>query len=61
MLKADPKLWVRVGANYKGFAFTPSKGWLSNANSKTSTKHNRRSNKVQPTIHSMSATATDVR
>ncbi len=61
MLKADPKLWVPVGANYKGFAFTPSKGWLSNANTKTPTKYNRRSKKGQSTIHSMPSTATDVR
>ena len=61
MLKADPKLWVPVGANYNGFAFTPSKGWLSNANRKTSAQHNRRSNKGQSTIHSLPSTATDVR
>ena len=61
MLKADPKLWVPVSNKYNGFAFTPSKGWLSNADTKTPTKYNRRSNKGQSTIHSMSSTATDVR
>ena len=61
MLKADPKLWVPVGANYNGFAFKPSKGWLSNANSKTSAQCHRRIVKAQSTIHSMPSTATDAR
>lgn len=61
MLRADPKLWVPVGANYNGFAFKPSKGWLSNANHKASAQHNRRSNKGQPTVDSMSSTTTNVR
>ena len=61
MLKADPKLWVPVGPNYNGFAFKPSKGWLSSANRKTPAQHNRRSNQGQPAVHSMSATATNVR
>ena len=61
MLRADPKLWVPVGANYNGFAFKPSKGWLSSANRKTPAQHNRRSNKGQPAVHSMPATATYVR
>ena len=61
MLKADPKLWVPVGANYNGFAFTPSKGWLSNANNKTPTHYNRSANKGQSTIYSLSSTATYAR
>ena len=61
MLRADPKLWVPVSTKYTGFAITPTKGWLSNANTKASAEHSRHTNKRQSAIHSMSATATDVR
>ena len=30
-VKADPRLWVPVTSNYTGFAYKPSKGWLTNA------------------------------
>ncbi len=51
MLRADPKLWVPVGANYNGFAFKPSKGWLSNADTTiTTTEYNRHTNKEQSSV-----------
>jgi len=61
MLRADPKLWVPVGINYNGFAFKPSKGWLSNGISKESNKHSGYSNKGQSSICSMPTTTVDVR
>ena len=61
MLRADLKLWVPVGANYNGFAFKPSKGWLTNANTKASAKYSRHTNQRQSAVHSMSATAVNVR
>ena len=61
MLKADPKLWVPVGANYNGFAFKPKQGWLSNGISKVSSKHSRHTNKRQSAIHSMPPTTVNVR
>ena len=50
MLRADPKLWVPVGTNYNGFAFTPTKGWLSNANTKASAEHSRHTDKDKSTV-----------
>ena len=50
MLRADPKLWVPVGANYNGFAFKPSKGWLTNANSKTPAEHSRNTKQKKSTV-----------
>ena len=61
MLRADPKLWVPVGANYNGFAFKPKQGWLSNANTKASAEHSRHTNKRQSAIHSMPPTTVNVR
>ena len=61
MLRADPKLYVPVGVNYNGFAFKPNKGWLSNANTKASAEHSRHTNQRQSAVHSMSATAVNVR
>jgi len=34
MLRADSKLWVPVSTKYNGFAFEPTKGWLTNANAR---------------------------
>ena len=59
MLKADPRLWVPVGTNYRGFAFEPSKGWLS-ATTNKSTEHNRQSNKEKSTVSGMSKTTVNV-
>lgn len=59
--RADPKLWVSVGANYNGFAFKPSKGWLLNANQKTRSKCNRQTAKGQSAIHRLPSTTIDVR
>ena len=54
MLRADPKLWVPVGANYNGFAYKPSKGWLTNANTKASAEYSRHTRpKNSPLYHSM--------
>ena len=60
MLKADPRLWVPVGKNYNGFAFEPSKGWLS-ATTNKSKEHNRQSTKEKSTVSGMSKTTVDVR
>ena len=61
MLKADPRLWVPVDNNYKGFAYKPSKGWLSNANSKVSDKYIRLTTQEESTIHSLSPTTVNAR
>jgi len=58
-LKADPRLWVPVGPNYNGFAFEPSKGWLS-ANTNKSKEHSRRSIKEKSTVSRMSKTTVNV-
>jgi hypothetical protein len=50
MLKADSKLWVPVSTKYNGFAFKPSKGWLTNANAKASAEHSRHTNKEKSTV-----------
>jgi len=60
MLKADPRLWVSVGRHYNGFAFEPSKGWLS-ATTNKSKEHNRQSIKEKSTVSGMSKTTVDVR
>jgi hypothetical protein len=60
MLKADPRLWVPVSTRYNGFAFEPSKGWLS-ATTNKSTEHNRQSTKEKSTVSRMSKTTVDVR
>ena len=34
MLKADPRKWLTIGNNYKGYAYEPSNlGWLNYAKS----------------------------
>ena len=60
MFKADPRLWVPVATNYKGFAFKPSQGWLSGSN-KQSAKHSRDVDKGLSVVSSMSSTATKAR
>ena len=61
MLRADPKLWVPVGANYNGFAYKPSKGWLSNANTTTTTtKHSGHTNKEQSIVFRNTKATVDV-
>jgi len=60
MLRADPKLLVPVGIKYNGFAFTPSKGWLSNANTKSSAEHSRHTNKEQSTVSRNTKTTVNV-
>jgi hypothetical protein len=60
MLKADSRLWVSVSTRYNGFAFEPSKGWLS-ATTNKSTEHNRQSTKEKSTVPRMSKTTVDVR
>ena len=60
MLRADPKLWVSVGTNYNGFAFKPSKGWLTNANSKTPAKHSRNTTQEKSTLPRNTKTTVDV-
>lgn len=59
MLRADPKLWVPVGTNYNGFAFKPSKGWLSAATNEPK-EHNGQSIKEKSTVSGMSKTTVDV-
>ena len=61
MLKADPKLWVPVSTKYNGFAFEPTKGWLSNANTKASAEHSRHTNKDKSTVPRNTKTTVDVR
>ncbi len=60
MLIADSKLWVPVSTKYNGFAFTPTKGWLSNANTKASAEHSRHTNKEKSTVPRNTKTTVDV-
>ena len=60
MLKADPKLWVPVSTKYNGFAFKPTKGWLTNANTKASAEHSRHTNKEKSTVSRNTKTTVDV-
>jgi len=60
MLRADPKLWVPVGANYNGFAYKPSKGWLTNANSKTPAEHSRNTRQEKSTVSRNTKITVDV-
>ncbi len=60
MLRADSKLWVPVSTKYNGFAFEPTKGWLSNANTKASAEHSRHTNKEQSTVSRNTKTTVDV-
>lgn len=60
MFKADPRLWVPVSTNYKGFAFKPSQGWLSGS-VKQSAKHSRNNDKGLSAVPSMSSTTNKVR
>jgi len=60
MLRADSKLWVPVSTKYNGFAFTPTKGWLTNANSKASAEHSRHTNKEKSTVSRNTKTTVDV-
>ena len=60
MLRADPKLWVPVSTKYTGFAFTPTKGWLTNANAKASAEHSRHTDKEKSTVSRNTETTDDV-
>ena len=60
MLRADSKLWVPVSTKYNGFAFTPTKGWLTDANTKASAKHSRHTDKKQSTVSRNAKTTVDV-
>ena len=60
MLRADSKLWVPVSTKYNGFAFKPTKGWLSNANTKSSADHSRHTNKEQSTVSRNTKTTVNV-
>jgi hypothetical protein len=60
MLRADSKLWVPVSTKYNGFAFTPTKGWLSNANTKASAEYSRHTNKEKSTVSRNTKTTVDV-
>ena len=60
MLKADPKLWVPVGANYNGFAFKPTKGWLAYGTAQTKQEHNGRNRKTSSSARGLQTTATNV-
>ena len=60
MLRADSKLWVPVSTKYNGFAFTPTKGWLSNANTKASAEYSRHTVKEQSTVSRNAKTTVDV-
>jgi hypothetical protein len=60
MLRADSKLWVPVSTKYNGFAFTPTKGWLSNANTKASAEYSRHTNKEKSTVPRNTKTTVDV-
>ena len=61
MLRADSKLWVPVSTKYNGFAFEPTKGWLSNANTKASAEHSRHPNKDKSAVPRNTKTTVDVR
>ena len=60
MLRADPKLWVPVSSNYRGFAFKPTRGWLTNANAKAPAEHSGHTNKEKSTVSRNTETAVDV-
>ena len=60
MLRADSKLWVPVSTKYNGFAFKPTKGWLTNANTKASAEHSRHTNKEKSTVSRNTETTVDV-
>ena len=60
-LKNDKRLWVNTSVAYNGFLFQPSKGWLSNANSKVSDKSIRLTTQEESTIHSLSPTTVNAR
>tara|TARA_R110000823_G_C15539661_1_gene457942 strand:- start:77 stop:268 length:192 start_codon:yes stop_codon:yes gene_type:complete len=62
MLRADSKLWVPVSTKYNGFAFEPTKGWLTNANAnaKASAEHSRHTNKEKSTISRNTKTTVNV-
>ena len=60
MLRADSKLWVPVSTKYNGFAFEPTKGWLSNANTKASAEHSRHTNKDQSAVPRNTKTTVNV-
>ncbi len=59
-VKADPRLWVSVSTKYNGFAFEPTKGWLTNANAKASAEHSRHTNKEKSTVSRNTKTTVDV-
>ena len=61
MLRADPRLWVPVSSNYKGFAFKPTKGWLAYGTAQTKQEHNGRNRKTSSSSRGMQTTSTDVR
>ncbi len=60
MLRADPKLWVPVSSNYRGFAFKPTRGWLTNANAKAPAEHSGHTNKEKSTVSRNTKTTVDV-
>jgi len=60
MLRADSKLWVPVSTKYNGFAFKPTKGWLTNANTKASAEHSRHTHKDKSTVPRNTKTTVDV-
>ena len=60
MFKADPRLWVPVNANYSGFAFKPTKGWLGNATKQNEKKYNGRDRKTSGTFTGLQTTSTTV-
>ena len=60
MLRADSKLWVPVSTKYNGFAFKPTKGWLTNANTKASAEHSRHTNEEKSTVSRNTKTTVDV-
>ena len=57
-LKNDKRLWVNTSVAYNGFLFQPSKGWLTNANSKTPAEHSRNTKQKKSTV-SRNTRATD--
>jgi hypothetical protein len=60
MLRADPKLWVPVSTKYTGFAYTPTKEWLTNANTKASAEHSGHTYKEKSTIPRNTKTTVNV-
>ena len=61
MLRADPKLWVPVSNNYRGFAFKPTKGWLTYGNAQKAQEHSGRNRKTSSSARGLQTTAADVR